>query len=199
MTTTTTDTAAQAAPGPAVARAATRDTRESLTLEFNDVTQACEVLAALCEHVHRQYTRDQSWHTARAVNRVAIAAAALHYFSEALLDPMLERMYAGGEKLDTSPDQDLLQAVAQAQAAAHDTHPAPAPVAPRVVKPSSVARLEALRGEFSDDPEGIGFILSLLHVLDKSPHAILDALEHNLETPDAAAATSPTPAPATLA
>jgi len=79
--------------------------------------------------------------------------------------------------------------------------PAAAPPArpPRVVKPSSVARLEALRGEFSDDPEGIGFILSLLHVLDKSPHAILDALEHNLETPDAAAAASPTPAPATPA
>jgi len=105
MTTTDTDTAAQAAPCPAVAPTATRDTRESLTLEFNDVTQACEVLAALCEHVHRQYTRDQSWHTARAVNRVAIASAALHYFSEALLEPMLERLHAGGETLYVSPDQ----------------------------------------------------------------------------------------------
>ncbi len=105
MTTTTPDTAALAAPGPAVAPTRTRDERESLTLEFNDVTQACEVLAALCEHVHRQYTRDQPWHTARAVNRVAIAAAALHYFSEALLDPMLERLHAGSETLYTSPDQ----------------------------------------------------------------------------------------------
>ena len=180
MTTTTTDTAAQAAPCPAVAQSATRDTRESLTLEFNDVTQACEVLAALCEHVHRQYTRDQPWHTARAVNRVAIAAAALHYFSEALLDPMVERMYAGGETLDTSPDQRLQQAVAQAQAASHDTRPAPAPQTPRLVKSSSVARLEVLRGEFSDDPEGISFILDFLHVLDKDPKAILDALEHTV-------------------
>jgi len=161
MTTTTPDTAALAAPGPAVAPTRTRDERESLTLEFNDVTQACEVLAALCEHVHRQYTRDQPWHTARAVNRVAIAAAALHYFSEALLEPMLERLHAGGETLYTSPDQLLLQALAQAQAAGHDTRPAPAPVAPRFVTPSSVARLEALRGEFSDDPEGFRFLLDL--------------------------------------
>jgi len=162
MTTpTTTDTAAQAAPGSAASRAATRDTRESLTLEFNDATQACEVLAALCQHVHRQYTRDQPWHTARAVNRVTIAAAALHYFSEALLEPMLERLHAGGETLYTSPDQLLLQALAQAHAAGHDTRPAPAPVAPRLVTPSSVARLEALRGEFSDDPEGFRFLLDL--------------------------------------
>ncbi len=190
MTTTDTDTTAQAAPCPAIAPTTARDARESLTLEFNDVTQACEVLAALCEHVHRQYTRDQSWHTARAVNRVAIAGAALHYFSEALLDPMLERMYAGSEKLYTSPDQRLLQAVAQAQAAGRVSWPAPPPVAPRLVKPSSVARLEALRGEFSDDPEGISFILSFLHVLDKDPEAILDALERNVaqaptETPAA--------------
>jgi len=82
----------------------------------------------------------------------------------------------------------------------HAQRPAPAPQAPRVVKPSSVARLEALRGEFSDDPEGISFILDFLHVFDKSPQAVLDALSHNLETPDAAAAASPTPpTPATAA
>jgi len=171
MTTTTdtdTDTAAQGAPGPTCARAATRDTRGSLTLEFNDATQACEVLAALCQHVHRQYTRHHPWHTARAVNRVAIAAAALHYFSEALLEPMLERLHAGGETLYTSPDQLLLQALAQAQAAGHDTRPAPAPVAPRFVTPSSVARLEALRGEFSDDPEGFRFLLDLATISTRS-------------------------------
>jgi len=79
--------------------------------------------------------------------------------------------------------------------------PAAAPAArtPRVVKPSSVARLEALRGEFSDDPEGISFILDFLHVFDKSPQAVLDALSHNRETPDAATAASPTPTPATAA
>jgi len=164
---------AQAAPAPTLATATTpRVEKERITLEFSDLHEAFEVLSVLCLHLEGIYAdlNHHGWASARTANKIAIAAGALHYHANALTEVMIDRRNAqGGDDGDAYEEW------------SGDSAPAatpPAPQAPRLVKPSSVARLEALRGEFSDDPEGIGFILSFLHVLDKDPEAILDALEH---------------------
>jgi len=92
-----------------------------------------------------------------------------------------------------------LAVVADQAAEAACRYTQPTPPAPGFVKPSSVARLEAMRGEFSDDPQGIDTMLTIMHMLDKHADVVVDALRHTPETPDAAAAASPTPTPATPA
>jgi len=182
--TTAPQATAQAAPAPATATAQ-RVKKERITLEFSDVHEAFEVLSVLCLHVQGLYDdlNHHGWSSARTANTIAIAAGALHYHANALTDAMIDRRNAqGGDDGDAYEEW------------SGDSAPAATTPArkPRVVKPSSVARLEALRGEFSDDPEGISFILSFLHVLDKDPEAILDALEHNVaQAPTDAAPQTP--------
>ena len=174
---------AQATPAPAPATTG-RVKRERITLEFFDVHEAFEVLSVHCLNVQGLYDdlNHHGWSSARTANTIAIAAGALHYHANALTDAMIDRRNAqGGDEGDAYERWE-------------ESPPAATPPArkPRVVKPSSVARLEALRGEFSDDPEGISFILSFLHVLDKDPEAILDALEHNVaQAPTDAASQTP--------
>ncbi len=188
--TTAPQATAQAATAPAPAPATTqRVEKERITLKFSDVHEAFEVLSVLCLHLEGLYEglNHQGWSSARTANTIAIAAGALYHHANALTDAMIDRRNARG-----GDDGDAYQRQEETPRAATP----PAPQTPRVVKPSSVARLEALRGEFSDDPDGIGFILDFLHVFDKSPQAVLDALEHTVaqaptEVTPATSATTP--------
>jgi len=155
---------AQAAPAtsPATATTATqRVEKESIALKFSDVHEAFEVLSVLCVHLEGLYEdlNHHGWTSARTANTIAIAAGAIHYHADALTDAMIDRRNAqGGDEGDAHEgwEESLPAAVP------------PAPVAPRVVTPRSVARLEALRGEFSDDPEGFRFLLDLATISTRS-------------------------------
>ncbi len=191
MSTTKPQMTARAATAQAAPTTATtpRVEKERITLEFADVHEAFEVLSVLCLHVKGLYDdlNHHGWASARTANTIAIAAGALHYHANALTEVMIDRRNARG-----GDDGDAYQRQEETPRAS-----APPVQKPRVVKPSSVARLEALRGEFSDDPEGISFILDFLHVFDKSPQAVLDALEHTVaQAPTDATPATPTTAPA---
>ena len=133
----------QAAPAPATATTQ-RVKKERITLEFSDIHQAFEVLSVLCLNVEGLHDDlgHHGWQSARTANKIAIAPGALSYHADALTDAMIDRRNArGGDEGDAHERWE-------------ESPPAAAPPARKAgfVKPSSVARLEALRGEFSDDP-----------------------------------------------